>query len=148
MVHPHERSVVVRGCAVPLTTREYGIVERLAEHPGWVFSADQLSSDGDIGAYSPESVSVIISRLRRKLARAGAPGAVETVRGMGYRIRTVSDESPEAPGGESSSLRDAAWRLQETVIEVEHTADPDLQRRAATALEDVRATIRIALRHS
>ena len=142
-VRAHEHAVLVHGHGVPLSSREFEIVRMLAEHPGWVFSADQLSGDSEEGDYSPESVSVLVSRIRHKFAVAGAPDAVDTVRGVGYRLH-----SARAPYGESSEaadvsreLRDASWQLQEAVIEVEHSGNPEQQRAAADVLEHSRRGI-------
>lgn len=142
-VRPHERVVLVQGHDVPLTSGEFDIVETLAEHPGWVYSAEQLCRGPESCDHSPESVSVLVSRLRHRLAEAGLPDAVETVRGFGYRLR-----APAAPGGESSAvaavsreLRDASWRLQQAVIEAEHSGTPEQQGAATAALETARHAI-------
>jgi DNA-binding winged helix-turn-helix (wHTH) protein len=142
-VRAHEHAVLVHGDEVPLSSREFAIVRTLAEHPGWVFSATQLSGDPEEGEYSPESVSVLVSRLRHKLAEAGAPDVVETVRGVGYRLhgaRVPFEESSEAVAA-SRELRDAAWRLQEAVIEVEHSGNLEQQQAAAGLLERARRGI-------
>lgn len=142
-VSPRERLVWVCGSEVALTTREFDIVMMLAEHPGWVLSADQLSGDTPDGEYSPESVSVLVSRVRQKLATAGAVDVIETVRGLGYRLRASSDQPDgEAPVSEEGRrLRDAAWRLQEAVFEVEHTGTPDQRTAAADELTRARHAI-------
>ncbi|WP_049728101.1 response regulator transcription factor [Dorea sp. D27] len=83
-----EREVIVDGKSVPLTKREYDIVELLALHAGQVFSREQIyekvwgfDSDGD-------SATVVerIKRIRSKLATA-APGSgyIQTVWGIGYK---------------------------------------------------------------
>ena len=139
-VRPHEHVVLVRGNEVILSSREFDIVMMLAEHPGWVLSADQLSGDPDEGDYSPESVSVLVSRLRHKLAAAGAEDVIETVRGYGYRLHPLKapcEEVPAAPGV-NRELRDASWQLQEAVIEVEHSGTPEQQRAAIEVLEQAR----------
>ena len=33
------------------------------------------------------ALEVLVSRLRKKLADAGAPGVIDTVRGLGYLVR-------------------------------------------------------------
>lgn len=144
VIRPHEHVVVVDGNEVGLTSREFEIVMRLVEHPGWVFSAEQLASDEDAVDHSPEAVSVLVSRLRHKLAEAGAPSCVETVRGLGYRLRpprageSVSEGAEDAGAGR---LRDASWRLQEAVMEVDHFGSESQREIAADALEVARRTI-------
>ena len=142
-VRLREHTVEVEGSEVPLSSREFEIVRMLAEHPGWVFSASQLSGDSDEGDYSPESVSVLVSRLRRKLAAAGAPYAIETVRGAGYRLhaaRAALDETSDADAARRE-LRDAALLLLEAAIEVEHSGSIEEQRAAAELLEQARRGI-------
>lgn len=99
LVRPHEHVVAVQGHEINLTPREYEIARTLVEHPGWVFSAEQLAADDAVSDYSPESVSVLVSRLRRKLNDAGALDAIETVRGFGYRLRTPSHNTAARRGG-------------------------------------------------
>ncbi len=148
VVRPHEHVAVVQGRELNLTSREFEIVMRLVEHPGWVFSAEQLSTEDDVAEYSPESVSVLVSRLRRKLASAGAHDVVETVRGLGYRLRAPSrDGEGYSPTGTSSygSLRDASWQLQEAVLEAEHSGNEEQRLAAVDALEHARRAIYSAL---
>jgi len=136
---------MVRGQEVVLTSREFEILACLAEHPGWVFSADQLSCDAELGGYSPESVSVHISRLRHKLLDAGVPDVVETVRGFGYRLRPGETGPGDGEVSELAegcqSLRDAAWQLQQATFEVEHSGSPEQRDEAAKALDDARRTL-------
>ena len=142
-LRPHEREVLVAGVPVELTSREFEILARLAEHPGWVFSADQLAEDSDAREYSAESVSVHMSRLRHKLSATGAPDAVETVRGFGYRLRAgdADETAAEVAGGVDRSLRDALWQLSEAVHEVEHAGGPAQRLSATDSLERSRREI-------
>lgn len=139
-VRLHERTATAHGREIPLTSGEFDIVLALAEHPGWVFSAEQLASDPGQHDHSPESVSVLVSRLRQKLAAAGVTSAIETVRGCGYRLAVRPTEQPGVDHDDSASreLRDAAWKLGEVVVEVEHTATSEQQLAARDALEQAR----------
>jgi DNA-binding winged helix-turn-helix (wHTH) protein len=141
-VRPHERSVLVHGHLAPLSSTEFDILMMLAEHPGWVFSADQLSRDSEQGACSPESVSVLIYRLRQKLGEAGAPDVVETVRGLGYRLHSTSDSDDESSDAAEAKrgLRDACWQLHEAVLEVEHSGTPEQQKTVTDLLDQARRT--------
>lgn len=142
-VRLHERTVAAHGREIPLTPGEYEIIVALAEHPGWVFSAEQLASDPAQVDHSPESVSVLVSRLRQKLALAGVSSAIETVRGCGYRLSVRASGESDAPSNEGASreLRDAAWRLNEVIVEVEHTATDEQQLATCDALEQARHQI-------
>jgi len=74
--------------SVALTPTEYQLLAALAEAPTMVLRRDQL-----IGRAMPESdalertVDGHMKNLRRKLADAGAGDVIETVRGIGYRLR-------------------------------------------------------------
>jgi len=143
-IRPNEHAIRVRGHKVPLTVREFDIVAMLAEHPGWTYSAGQLSGDPDEGGYSAESVSVLVSRLRKKLADAGAPAVVETIRGVGYRLHSSSAtcEAEVPPAHQADrELRDALWQLQEAVIEVERVGDEERAREVTDLLERARRAV-------
>lgn len=84
-----ERRAFFGDAELNLTAREFDVLARLAERPGWVFSSDQLSDDDDIDSYaSPFAVNVHVSHLRRKLTDVGAQAdLIETVRGSGWRMK-------------------------------------------------------------
>ncbi len=70
---------------VNLSPREFALLEFLVRHPQQVFSIETLlhrvwESDADI---SPESVRVLVKRLRTKL---GEPSPIKTVFGAGYML--------------------------------------------------------------
>ncbi|HUZ17755.1 MAG TPA: response regulator transcription factor [Spirochaetia bacterium] len=81
----HEVSVA--GAAISLSVSEFGILEYLARNPGWVFSRNQIIAavKGSDYPVTERSVDVQILGLRKKLGAEGA--VVETVRGIGYRMR-------------------------------------------------------------
>lgn len=78
------RTVLRAGRRVDLTQREWALFEALVQRPGQVISKAQL--EDRLYAFGAEvesnTIEVHVSRLRKKL---GA-GAVETLRGMGYRL--------------------------------------------------------------
>ncbi|MBC7157538.1 MAG: response regulator transcription factor [Rhodobacteraceae bacterium] len=78
------RSVARDGRAVALTAREWVLFEALARRPGQLFSKAQLeerlySFEAEVES---NTIEVHISRLRKKLGH----DAIETVRGLGYRL--------------------------------------------------------------
>ncbi len=91
-IHPGKHQVLVEGAPVELTAAEFRILHFLGRRPGWVFTRQQLvdAAQGD-DVYvndrfvTDRSVDVHIVSLRRKLGPAGA--AIETVRGVGYRLK-------------------------------------------------------------
>jgi DNA-binding winged helix-turn-helix (wHTH) protein len=144
VVRPREHVILVRGREIDLTSREFEIISRLAEHPGWVLSAEQLCDESDDADYSPESVSVHVSRLRHKLSVAGAEDVVETVRGSGYRLRrSEPEENVAVPDltGARRRLRDASWQLHEAALEAEHAGGEEQLDSVTNALDEVRHTI-------
>jgi len=81
---PRSARVTVAGAAVKLTGHEFRVLSYLMHHRGRVVSQGELidhiyaeSRDRD-----SNTVEVFIARLRRKLGGS----AIETVRGLGYRI--------------------------------------------------------------
>jgi DNA-binding response OmpR family regulator len=83
----HKR-VTVGGTDVRLSQREFAILECLLRRPGHVLSRDQLLDYAwPYGAaLTPNTVEAYIHLLREKLGPTGAQ-RIETVRGMGYRLR-------------------------------------------------------------
>jgi DNA-binding response OmpR family regulator len=78
--------VVCGGTEISLTRKEYDLLTALARRPGSVVTREQLLADvwQTTWAGSPHTVEVHIASLRGKL---GDPGLVQTVRGVGYRLR-------------------------------------------------------------
>ena len=81
-----EHIVRVDGERVELTRKEYELLRLFLEHPGQVFSRDQLlrSIWGTDFVGESRTVDVHIGTLRTKLGSAG--GHIRTVRGVGYRM--------------------------------------------------------------
>ncbi|QYO64720.1 response regulator transcription factor [Leptolyngbya sp. 7M] len=75
-----------------LTPKEYGLLELLLLHPKRVFSRSAiLDRLWDLAeAPGEETVSTHIKCLRQKLKAAGVADLIETVHGMGYRLRPPS----------------------------------------------------------
>jgi two-component system, OmpR family, response regulator len=83
-----ERRVMRDGAEIPLTLKEFGLLEYFMRHPNQVVNREDLLShlwDFNYAGFS-NVVDVHVKNLRRKLGE-GNPGAVlETVRGIGYRM--------------------------------------------------------------
>jgi two-component system, OmpR family, alkaline phosphatase synthesis response regulator PhoP len=79
--------VRVKDGKVDLSATEFAILEFLMRNPGWVFSRSQIidAVRGKDYCVTDRSVDVQILSLRRKLGESGAD--IETVRGVGYRIK-------------------------------------------------------------
>ena len=84
---PDRREVSVNGREVQLTMREFDLLEFLMRSPGVVFSRETLLQrvwgwDFDGGS---RTVDVHVQQVRAKLD--GSSDLIETVRGVGYRVR-------------------------------------------------------------
>jgi DNA-binding response OmpR family regulator len=81
------RHVVTRdGAPVELSRKEFGVLEVLLAADGEVISAEDLLErvwDEHVDPFT-NAVRIAIVRLRKKL---GEPEVVETVKGVGYRVR-------------------------------------------------------------
>ncbi|ACU94135.1 response regulator with CheY-like receiver domain protein and winged-helix DNA-binding domain protein [Cryptobacterium curtum DSM 15641] len=80
------RELFVNDALVALTPTEYAICEYLAQHPGQVFSRQQIRKQvlGWASDAGDDAISMHVSNARTKLKRAGAT-SIETVWGTGYK---------------------------------------------------------------
>jgi len=86
---------------IPLTAKEFAVLEVLMRHPGTILTREHISHHAWDDNYDPLSnvIDVYIGRLRRKIDHEGELPLVETMRGAGYRIvpgHTPSDASADA----------------------------------------------------
>jgi DNA-binding response OmpR family regulator len=97
-----ERRVRASGKDVPLTSLEYELLTLFVRHPGRVFARDDLLNrlSGFLrGDPLDRAVDIHVSNLRHKLRQVmGKDIPIDTVRGVGYRLRP--DEAAIAPGPE------------------------------------------------
>ena len=77
-----------RGREIPLTSREYALLEYLARRGGDVVSRGDIAEHVWDEHYDPLSnvVDVYVQRLRRKLDPPGAESVIRTRRGEGYQL--------------------------------------------------------------
>jgi two-component system OmpR family response regulator len=86
---PASRKVRRGDVEVELSAREFALLETLMRRPGQVFSQLQLlEAAWDLG-YEQRSnvVEVYVRYLREKIDRPFGVSSIETVRGVGYRLR-------------------------------------------------------------
>ncbi|WP_026197816.1 MULTISPECIES: response regulator transcription factor [Sciscionella] len=76
------------GEPLPLSPREFAVLEALASRPGSSVSKDELlrAAWGDEQAATRNAVEVYVGYLRKKLEAAGAGELLRTVRGHGYLV--------------------------------------------------------------
>jgi len=82
------RLATVRGSPLPLTLKEYAVLETLLRHRGKSFTRRALFEqlyDG-LSEADDRVVEVMVCSLRSKLASVGISALIETRRGFGYRV--------------------------------------------------------------
>lgn len=87
-LNPGKRKVTRDGKEIPLTLKEFGLLEYFMRHPNQVVNREDLLNhlwDFNYVGFS-NVVDVHVKNLRRKLDGAGSGGILETVRGIGYRL--------------------------------------------------------------
>ena len=89
VLDPAERIVRRDDVEIEVTAREFAVLEQLLRRPGEVLSKQEiidkvwdLNFDGDVNI-----VEVYVSSLRKKVDGPFGRKAIETVRGVGYRVR-------------------------------------------------------------
>lgn len=84
-----ERKVWKGGALVPLTLKEFVLLEYFMRHLNKVINREELLShlwDFNFSSFS-NVVDVHVKNLRRKLDWNGGQNVLETVRGVGYRLK-------------------------------------------------------------
>ncbi len=80
------RRAILDGHELALTPREFDLLALFASEPGAAFSRTKIFEEVWQTRWygSPKTIDVHVGALRRKL---GDPGWIETVRGVGFRLR-------------------------------------------------------------
>ncbi|MET9383318.1 response regulator transcription factor [Streptomyces sp. NPDC002928] len=89
-IEPAGRRAFRAGRDLELTTREFDLLLALAHRPGQVLSRSQLLEQvwGYTWDVDTNVVDVFIGYLRKKLEADGSPRVLQTVRGIGFVLRT------------------------------------------------------------
>jgi two-component system response regulator MprA len=89
VLDPAAHGVVLDGERVPLTPTEFRLLAALVARPGEVLRRRQLVAVGwpDGAIVHDNTLDAYIARIRRKLRRGENGASIETVRGVGYRVR-------------------------------------------------------------
>jgi DNA-binding response OmpR family regulator len=91
----HRFEVRMKGKVVELTPKEFELLATLVGAPGRVFGRGELLDLvwGRDGFVEPRTVDVHLARLRAKFSAAKVPlPAIDTVRGVGYRLKDGGSE--------------------------------------------------------
>lgn len=86
VINPASRAVLVDGCSIDVSRREFAVLEVLLRRPGHVMSRATIEEaiygwQEEVGS---NAVEVHIHKLRAKIGS----DQIETVRGLGYRIKS------------------------------------------------------------
>lgn len=87
-LNPSERRVMREGKEIPLTLKEFGLLEFFMRHPNQVVNREDLLNhlwDFNYVGFS-NVVDVHVKNLRRKLDEGNSKSVLETIRGIGYRL--------------------------------------------------------------
>ncbi|MES2437054.1 MAG: response regulator transcription factor [Patescibacteria group bacterium] len=87
-MNPSTRKVFREGKEIPLTLKEFNILEYFLRHPNQVVTRDEVLDH--VWDYNFSSLSNImdvhINNLRKKLNKGKKENCIETVRGIGYKF--------------------------------------------------------------
>jgi PAS domain S-box-containing protein len=105
---PTSCEVTYAGELLSLTPKEYALLELLLRNSRRVFSCGMILEH--LWSYEDtpgeEAVRTHIKGLRQKLKVVGAPGdLIETVYGIGYRLKPRKEEGEKGRGGEGENVR-------------------------------------------
>ncbi|MDH6126315.1 response regulator transcription factor [Kitasatospora sp. GP82] len=86
------REVTREGKAIELTRTEFMLLEMFLSHPRQVLTREQILKAvwGFDFEPSSNSLDVYVMYLRRKTEQGGMPRLIQTVRGVGYALRTAA----------------------------------------------------------
>jgi len=88
VVDTRARTAFRRGREVPLTCREYTLLEALARHTGQVLSRNAIQARVWSDEHSvSNTVDVCVKKLRKKIDEGSERRLIHTVHGMGYVLR-------------------------------------------------------------
>jgi diguanylate cyclase (GGDEF)-like protein len=143
-LNPSTREVTYQAKPLTLTPKEYGLLELFLRNRRRVFSCSSILDHLWTYEDTPgeEAVRTHIKGLRQKIKAVGAPSdLVETVYGVGYRLRLLKDTAPDTSSVATSPEQTVRSKLsnvwqrhqdriskQITVIEQVTSPPPDATR--------------------
>lgn len=85
------------GKEIELTTKEYALLEYLMRNRDRILSRSMIMQHVWKHNFDPESniIDVYVKRLRQKIERPEAPPMIQSIRGVGYRMREAVDRDDE-----------------------------------------------------
>jgi len=90
-----------RGEQVFLTPKEFRLLDLLARRLGQVVPRDRLLEAlwDDVEFVDDNTLTVNVTRVKRKLQSIGVNGAIETIRGAGYKLTPIWMDERHSPDG-------------------------------------------------
>jgi DNA-binding response OmpR family regulator len=88
VLDPNSMKVFVGTKEVPLTAKEFGILEYLLRNAGKIVSQEELLEHvwNDDANIFTQTIKVHMNNIRKKLGEAGDKGMISTIKGRGYLI--------------------------------------------------------------
>ena len=82
---------------IELTTKEYALLEYLIRNKGRIVSRSMITQHVWKHNFDTESniIDVYIKRLRAKIERPGSPRLLNSIRGVGYRMKEPEPNDPQ-----------------------------------------------------
>lgn len=161
--NPQGREIICNGKVLPLSRKEYLLMELFFRHPHRVFSrsdiVDHLWSTENLP--TEDTIKSHIRRIRLKLKDLGAEDLIETLYGHGYRINPAFLRSPppdeslsEAQANELNEATAQIWQqIQANVLKqvsdldaaiatlTPHSWTPDAVEAACTTAHQIAGTV-------
>lgn len=95
-IYRSRNAVEFRGREIYLAPKELRLLDILARKPGQIVDRSQLLEAlwDDVEFVDDNTLTVNVSRVKRKLSEIGIHDVIETVRGQGYRLNPVWRDLP------------------------------------------------------
>jgi DNA-binding response OmpR family regulator len=92
-LHPRSSFVELRGRKVPLTAKEFALLQFFMQHADAILTRTEILENVWDSNYDGlgNVVDVYVNYLRRKLEEGGEPRRIETVWGRGYVLKSAPD---------------------------------------------------------
>ena len=114
-INTNSKRILVNGAAIPLTKKEYQIIEILALRKGCVLSKEVILDHlyGGLDEPNAKIIDVFICKIRKKMAKLGVDTFIETSWGQGYMIAepTLPAPRPVMMPSAAPALRVAGMRV-------------------------------------
>ncbi len=131
---------------LPLTPKEYGMIELFMRHPQQVFSPGAIINNLWAGEDPPgeEAVRTHIKGLRQKLKAVGmAKDTIKTVYGVGYRLKSDDDSQKNSEEMSTANVQKNKTKVRGEIITQTWTKFKDLALQRLADLENLAVSLLI-----